>query len=545
MPAPSSDSSLCSSSDPGFAAVPVEAVLAPHADLISRIKLCYGADRDTFERDVLALVRRYAAFVHLLPATADNYFSAPGGLMRLGLEVGFFSLQGTDAHIFSGRLTISARRQLEPRWRLATFIAGLCSELHRALSHSIVTDAQGSEWSPCLTPLMDWLRECQAQRYFLRWRHQATETRALGLLALPHVVAPEVLQHLCQDNALIVPHMLASIGGLPVYRDNNVLDELVRRSLALVIDRNLAAHADRYGSSHFGSHLERFLVDALRRLLLTDPAWVTNREKSRVWFGQDGLFLLWPAAAEDIGALLEADHLQGIPKAPETMREVLVAAGVLAVHDASSVTCTIHPPGSKAGLTAVKLASPTMLFNGLGPQPTPLAQALATKPAEPTPPPPPAPAAPPVPVEKAVAQQLSLLPPELPMPSPPAAAIAPPDDPASVFALRAPLRLNPGVRDALTAIAATLNSRMEPAQCCTVAQGLFVPLDQFERRGVQPSLALRALAEVRMLVASGPQVPPTVSRDFNGTPTVGLVIDPRFIEGLDLAGFLPSDPEAA
>jgi len=97
-------------SDPGFAAVPVDDLLAGEADLIARIKLCYGIDRDSFERDVLMLVRRYAACVHLLPATADNYFSKPGGLLRLGLETAFFSLQGTDAHIFSGRMSISTRQ---------------------------------------------------------------------------------------------------------------------------------------------------------------------------------------------------------------------------------------------------------------------------------------------------------------------------------------------------------------------------------------------------------------------------------------------------
>ena len=68
--------------------MPVEDLLAGEADLIARIKLCYGIDRDGFERDVLTLVRRYAACVHLLPATADNYFSKPGGLLRLGLETG-------------------------------------------------------------------------------------------------------------------------------------------------------------------------------------------------------------------------------------------------------------------------------------------------------------------------------------------------------------------------------------------------------------------------------------------------------------------------
>ena len=126
MPATTTPVSPYATSDPGFAASPVDDLLAGEAKLIARIKLCYGTDRESFERDVRPLVHRYAAYVHLLPATADNYFSTPGGLFRLGLETGFFSLQGTDAHIFSGRMSISVRRQLEPRWRHATFIAGLC-----------------------------------------------------------------------------------------------------------------------------------------------------------------------------------------------------------------------------------------------------------------------------------------------------------------------------------------------------------------------------------------------------------------------------------
>ena len=105
MPATPPPVTAYPASDPGFAALPVDELLAGDADLIARIKLCYGADRDGFERDILALVRRYATCVHLLPATADNYFSKPGGLLRLGLETAFFSLQGTDAHIFSGRAT--------------------------------------------------------------------------------------------------------------------------------------------------------------------------------------------------------------------------------------------------------------------------------------------------------------------------------------------------------------------------------------------------------------------------------------------------------
>ncbi|HRI92495.1 MAG TPA: TraI domain-containing protein, partial [Accumulibacter sp.] len=96
--------------DPGFPALPVADLLASADDPVSRIRLCFGLSRDAFDTEVQPLLQRYASYVHLLPATADNYFSSPAGLLNLGLEVAFYGLQGTDAHIFSGRSTISARR---------------------------------------------------------------------------------------------------------------------------------------------------------------------------------------------------------------------------------------------------------------------------------------------------------------------------------------------------------------------------------------------------------------------------------------------------
>ena len=175
--------------DPGISVRSIDDVLAAQHDLIRRIKLCYGANRETFDTDLFSLIRRYAEYVHLLPATPDNHFSLPGGLLRMGLEVAFYALQATDGQIFSGRSTISHRRQLEPRWRHATFIAGLCSELHRTLSHVTVLDAKGNEWPAYLYPLTRWLREQCVLRFFLRWIPHAQETRSLGVFALPQIVS--------------------------------------------------------------------------------------------------------------------------------------------------------------------------------------------------------------------------------------------------------------------------------------------------------------------------------------------------------------------
>src|SRR5438552_3123698 len=362
--------------DPGISVRSIDDVLAAQDDLIRRIKLSYGANRDAFDTDLFTLIRRYAEYVHLLPATPDNHFNLPGGLLRMGLEVAFYALQATDGQIFSGRSTISHRRQLEPRWRHATFIAGLCSELHRTLSHVIVIDAKGNEWPTYLYPLNRWLHEQRASRFFLRWIPHAQETRSLGVFALPQIVASETLHYLAQGNSIVIPHMMACISGMPVYREHNILEHLVRRAAALVIDRDLQSSAERYGRPRLGSHLERYLVDALRRLVVSNALWIPNAEKSRVWYGQDGLYIVWPNAANDVRKLLEADHLPGIPNAPETLVEILIDAGVVEPSDGAHTTWAIFPPHCDKAIEAVRLASPSILLAAMDRPPEPLPYVL-------------------------------------------------------------------------------------------------------------------------------------------------------------------------
>ena len=518
--------------DPGLAATPVAEVLETHRDLTDRIKMCWGVDWSTFERDMLCLIRRYAEFVHLLPATPDNYFNSPGGLLRMGLEVALFSLQGTDGHIFSGRSTITMRRHLEPRWRHATFIAGLCCELHRTLSRVIVTNDKGDEWQPYLMPLCAWLARNDIPRFFVKWLPSAPESRALGVFALPHVIPADVLQHLANGNSVVVPHMLASLSGMPLYPDHNILDDLVRRSVALVIDRNLRASADRYGKPQLGSHLERYLVDALRRLVRTNPAWKPNVDKSRVWLGADGLFLVWPNAANEMRALPESDHVPGIPSAPETILEILIVAGVFEPQDTSKTTWQIVPPGSSAAIEAVKVSSTAVLFSGTDTGPTPLAANLVRAAGD-----------------RSAGGTESLTPPSATADSKARSSQSKvSDNQLSLlsertktselrFKLEAPMRLNPAVRDALAQIIDTLNRDGPDVAACTISSGVFIPLIEFERRDVEPALAMRALGDLHMLVRPTGAASPIHARDFGSEQKVGLVVGPQFVKGLDPNNF--------
>ena len=537
-------------SDEGIAAMTVDTLITTQQDLLSRMKLCYGADRATFERDLLAPIRRLAGYVNVLPATADNFFCEPGGLFRLSLEVAFYALQGTDGHIVSGRATISTRRELEPRWRLATFIGGLCCELHRTLCQLVITDERGDEWPAYLGPLTAWLDQRRSARFFIRWMPRPSESRALGLFALPHVVLPETMQHLATGNSVVVPQLLAAVSGLPINREQNVLMDLVRRAAALVIDRNLIANANRYGRPILGAHIERYLIDAMRRLIVAHPAWLPNHEKTRVWHGREGLFIVWPNAVAEIRKLLEEDDLPGIPHSPQTILEILLGAGVVVPRGNGSVLWTISPPPGTSLLEAIRIAAaeillpqdvdhkplPESLVSGpdiaacgkppqarVGPEhsdllaPDPLGPAGASC----------------ANVVDAVVTEAGEIVGGSPGPQQPATKDCPPPPPEPRFRLNAPMRLQPQVRDALALAVESMNGDPRRALAITVPAGVFIPLEHFRRANVDLPVVMRALGELRMTVCGRSGTPQTVHHDFGGRGLPGLVLRPQFVEGLD------------
>ena len=537
--------------DPGIAVQTADAIVEGNAELMSRIKLAYGCDAATFERDIVRVVRSYASYVNLLPATADNYFAEPGGLFRLGLETAFYALQGTDAQIFEGRATISARRQLEPRWRLATFIAGLCNEVHRTLSHLTVRDAAGQLWPSYLVALTPWLEGQGAERLFPRWDPTPQESRASGVFALPLIVDRATMQYLATGNTVVVPHMMAAISGTALYREHNILDELVRRATAMVIDRNLRADTENYGKPTLGAHLERYLVDAMRRLAASSAQWQPNVTRTRVWFGRDGMFLVWPRAIQDVRELLEVERLPGMPRVPDTLLEILLDAKVLEARDGAHATWVIHPPESDVTLEAVRLTTPDVLIGSFAGTVARLDQVLHVDTDSPRPPAArPAGARQPDGLQRrphAVAMrapddQPSLL--DIPPPGPPPADSSRPARAAQPsrprFTFTPSLRLRRNIAEPLGHIVDSLNDR-DGHSARTVNTGVFIPLVELLRRNLDPVVVQRELDQAGMLVR-GQGDERTHNHEFDGAEVPGIVLLPQYVKGLKPADFTAPEP---
>ena len=118
----------------------------------------------------------------------------------------------------------------------------------------------------------------------------------------------------------------------------------------------------------------------------------------------------------------------------------------------------------------------------------------------------------------------------------------PPPAAAPTFKLNAPMRLNLAVRDALAAIVSTSTGRvaqqpLHPSRPVCSCRWL-------NWRSVACSLRWRSGAgRCRPAGACRRDGPATVTADFRGEPTIGLVVAPACIDGFDPAAFEPAAHE--
>lgn len=348
--------------DQGLALAGANAILASQSDLLRRLKLLLGISEAEFDDRYLSVVRGLANYIDLLPASESGTHKGAGGLFRLALEMSFYSRQSCEAVLFAGKVGVENRRELEPRWRYATFLAALCCELHRLLSQMIVLSEDGQEWPVHQCGLTDWLQARNTKRYFVRWIKEGESFSAGSATLVASKIIPEsAMQYLQQGHHSIIAAMLEAIAGDGKRSKGNQIAEIVEKIRRKVAERDEALAPSNYGKLTVGSQLEPYLIDAMRRLV-SDGTWAVNQKKARVWYGKDGLFIVWRTAAKEITEALSREAVTGIPKDASTIAEILQRAGILAVDGNGDLYWKIKTPLSDSELIAVKVAKPESLL---------------------------------------------------------------------------------------------------------------------------------------------------------------------------------------
>lgn len=368
--------------DRGIAFVGAEALIESQHDLIKRIRLLTGVMDDEFREMYLRPIRNVAAYIDALPATEHGHHNGAGGLFRLVLELSFYSMQASEGVIFSAREGVEIRRELEPRWRYSTFIAGLCCELHRVIREMLVVSPSGSEWPVHRTSLSNWLKEVGEDHYYVKWVKESIHGYGSTSILVTKIIPDSCLQFIQQGSLRILPAMLDVISGSPRPSDEAVLYDIIKSVREKVIEKDRSLSVTRYGRLTVGSHMEPHILDAMRNLT-KNGKWEINKAKARLWHGNDGLFLVWKTAAKEIIEYFRAENIQGMPQDSATLLDTLCKNGVFEDSKDGNPFWTITPPDAKNELLAVKFSNPDTLLGSLDDAPERVGDLLksATQPA--------------------------------------------------------------------------------------------------------------------------------------------------------------------
>ncbi|MBK5938417.1 hypothetical protein CCR96_03905 [Halochromatium roseum] len=361
----------------GLPLPPLERLIATQAELIARLRreLALGDDEDDgserWATYIAPVIHRYAAFVHLIPASEVHHHRGAGGLYRHGLEVAFHAARASRGVMVGLDRPRVEQRRLEPRLRAAAALGGLLHDTGKALVDVAATDRDGrTTWSPIDEDLTDWASRHGLEGYFLRWRERRAHNghEVFNLIALKRLLPSRVERWLSQPDPGLYSGLVAAVTGVP---HSSVLVELVRQADRHSVERDLREQRIAPIDTAVGVPVDRYLLDAMRRLL-HDGRWQVNVPGARVWLLRDaGLHLVWPAAARDITELLAAERIPGIPRDPQSIAELLLERGLaVARTDALGREVTWRlAPGIMASagkqppmLNLLRLQSPELLF---------------------------------------------------------------------------------------------------------------------------------------------------------------------------------------
>ncbi|RCS68663.1 MobH family relaxase [Vibrio casei] len=308
----------------GLPVAPIDKVLLTQDELIQRIRNALGFNKEECKSLILPVIKKYAEFVHLLPASEAHHHRGAGGLFRHGLEVAFWAAQASESVIFSMEGSPRDRRNNEPRWRLASCFAGLLHDVGKPLSDVSVTDKGGSvTWNPYSNTLYGWAVDNKIDRYFLRWRdsrHKRHEQ--FSVLTIERIIPPNVLQFLSESGPEILEAMLEAIAGTST---NQPVTRLMLKADQESVARDLKQSRLSVDEFSYGVPVERYVFDAIRRLVKTGR-WKINEPGAKVWNLHQGVFITWRQLG-DLYELVEKDNIPGIPRDPDTLADILIERG--------------------------------------------------------------------------------------------------------------------------------------------------------------------------------------------------------------------------
>lgn len=307
----------------GLPAAPVEALLEGQKDIVRQIQISAGMTPQEFDEYVYPAIVDYARFVHLLPASNDSHHRGGGGLLRYGLEVGFWALQSSQGSVFGVEYPVDQRKPIEPRWRYAVFMAGLYAGVGIAAYNITVKNSSGDlVWKPFESGLLEWCTKHGLKEYYLQWKsRKESEAKRIAPLIAANLMPKAGLAYITGVNHSedILASFYGSVSGLNC--EICLLSKLVNQASQNSIGRDIALNANAPYDGGAGVPLHRHIIDAMRTLLRSQ--WEVNKIGSRIWVTEEGVHISWEQAVPEILATLDEQEVPGLPRDPDSIAEIM------------------------------------------------------------------------------------------------------------------------------------------------------------------------------------------------------------------------------
>lgn len=307
----------------GLPVVSPKQLVDSQSELVAQIANMAISNANEFDRFFLPSIERFAAFVHLLPASQSHHHRGAGGLLRHSLEVGLWALQSADKVLLDAAKSPSQRRKMEPRWQLAVFAAALCHDAGKPATDVVITNKdRSSTWRPIKESLYEWALSSDVDAYFLDWRDgRARQHTALSNLIADRIIGTEALDWIGEGGTELVIWMLESLNCNP--GPLNRIHDLVVKADQASVERDLKSLGAAMAGYDLGVPVERHLTDVMRRLV-REGVWRINEPGARLWNIAGHTYLVWPAAGDEIVRQIREDGVPGIPRTPDGILDMLV-----------------------------------------------------------------------------------------------------------------------------------------------------------------------------------------------------------------------------
>jgi conjugal transfer pilus assembly protein TraI len=375
----------------GLPVVASAQLLATQAELVGKLRYGIGCTPTFFQTQVRPVVDRFAAFVHLLPASEAHHHRGAGGLLHHSLEVAFWAGQASAGKVFAMDREPAVRRVHEPLWRLAAALAGLCHDLGKPISDLSVTNRDGTlTWSPMHETIADWAARHGLDSYYLHWRERRhNRHQSVGMFAVERVLGPDVFRMLFAADPEIGNAMIDAVAGV---NEQATLTQLVSNADRASVERDLKTNRIDPQATALGVPIERYLLDAMARLVRAGT-WQINTPGARLWMLGDSLYVVWPQGGDEVVQLLAADRVPGIPRHPDTLADLLIERRyALPPTEGDGVRrywrlapAPLARDGKPVTLTLLRLSSPHHLLSGPAPAPVGLVGEAVVRAVVPTP----------------------------------------------------------------------------------------------------------------------------------------------------------------